>query len=350
MNNIITPNFGALPKEASLTEKPKQMLTVVREAGRTTVRINSSSLSLIQTCPRKAFYLLKEGWHARTVSPPLVFGQAIHAALEVFYAYPAAVREIPTDFEEHAQLIGNGFPPPEHHFLYDAITAFTRVAEPLAQLPNADKRSVAAGIWTLSHYFRTYINDPYVTYCDDKGPVTERTFSCPLLEFNGGPLGPVHVELFGTIDFALRNMVTGEVLCGDHKTSSQMGSDFLNRIKPNHQYTGYMYGAKAALGIQSDNFLINGVQVKPRPLTARGSPPIFTRQITKRTREDFDEFRDAVAWAVRSYLAWDEAQRWPLGNVDSCSLWGGCPFLDICSAPNSLRQNILESKYERISQ
>lgn len=266
--------------------------------------------------------------------------------MEVFYGTARDERaDLPSDFEDRAALIPYELDAVPDHWAYRAVSAFVKAAEPLRMLPDTDKRSLSSGIWMLGHYFRTYWNDTYITARDEQGPLVERTFSIPFLD-----TAEFDVELFGTIDMVLRNEVTGETLPGDHKTSSMMGSEFLNRIKPNHQYTGYLWGAKHALGLKTENFLINGIQVKSRPLTSRGGPPTFTRQITRRTDADFEEFRDVVDWACRSYLTWMKAERWPLGTVDACSSYGGCGFLDVCSAPNSLRSNILDAKFERTNE
>lgn len=324
----------------------KQMLTVTRgDNGRALVKLNSSSLSILQTCPRKAFYLLNQNWRSRAVSPPLVFGQAIHAAMEVFYGVPRADREeVPPNFEDEAALLAHGHPVQSDSYYYRAVQAFVKVGEPLRMLPDMDTRSLASGIWTLGHYFRRYWNDEYVVFCDEQGPVVERTFSARFLEAD-----TFDVDMFGTIDMVLQNLATSEVLPGDHKTSSRMGMEFLNRIKPNHQYTGYLWGAKHTLGLQTENFLVNGIQVK-QAFGVKGNslpPPNFTRQITRRTEQDFDEFRDVVEHWVRAYLQHCESGVWPLGTVDACSSWGGCSLLEVCSAPNVLRQNILEAKFER---
>ncbi len=320
---------------------PKRMLEVERDGTQTHVKINSSSLSIIQACPRKAYYVLKSGWHGKTGSPPLLFGSAIHKALEVFHGHSKAERSIPRDFDECAPLMAHGHAAPQTHFLYDAIAAFVAAAEPLRGLPDSDKRSLASGIWLLGHYFRTYLHDAYIIHADEVGPITERSCEAVLSKSKD-----LLISVHGQIDLILRNEATGEVLPADHKTSSQMGNDFFNRIKPNHQYTGYVWLAQKCLGITSENFMVNGIGVKAKPLTARGGPPTFTRQITRRTAQDIAEFTDAIELAVRNYLDWDAANVWPIGSVDSCSLWGGCGFLDVCSAPNELRNNILEAKFE----
>lgn len=341
MQNIITPDFSQTLRTVE-QPSPKEMLRVMRDGAQTHVRINSSSLSLIQTCARKSFYTLKQRLRSRAGSPPLIFGSAMHKALEVFYNQPRGLRTMPVNFTEYAAVMAHGHNAPEPHFLYDAVAAFVTAAEPLQMLPDTDPRSLSSGIWVLGHYFQTYLNDTYEIYSDEQGPFTERTFSFALVDTPS-----LLIELFGTIDFILRNTVTGALLPGDHKTSSRMGSEFLNRTKPNHQYTGYLMGANRALGLNCENFMVNGIQVIRRPLTSRGGPPTFTRQITHRSADDFAEFTQAIEWAVHSYLRWEDTGVWPIGSVDACALWRGCPFLDVCSAPNELRQNILEAKYER---
>jgi hypothetical protein len=321
---------------------PKEMLSVVRspDGTPTKVRINYSSLDIIQSCPRKAWYLLKRGIRSQVESPATVYGTAIHKALEVFYSHPSAVRELPRDFLKHAELMAAGVPAPEEHFLYDAIQSFVRAAAPLATLPESDKRSLSTGVWTLWHYFQTYIKDEYVVHCDENGPITERLFSLPLCEVGG-----ICIELFGTIDCVLRHERTGVILPCDHKTSSVVGNDFYSRLKPNAQYTGYLLGAREVLGLDTDSFLVNCIQVKPRPVTARGQPPHFPRQVTKRTEEDFAELRDMLAEAVANWLHWDATDVWPLGPVNSCTMYGGCSFLEVCAAPHSIRENILKAKF-----
>jgi hypothetical protein len=267
----------------------------------------------------------------------------MHRALEVFYSHSCKERELPRDFEEHAALMAHGHQAPESHFMYDAVAAFVKEAEPLKLLPDTDKRSIPSGVWVLGHYFRTYHNDTYVIHRDAEGrPMVERDFT-----FTWHEDPHLKVDLFGRIDMILKNEATGQILPGDHKTSSQMGSDFFNRLRPNHQYSGYVFGAQRCFGITDEHFLVNGIQSKARPTTSRGGPPTFTRQITRRTQEDFKEFHAVVMWAVQSYLTWQCSGVWPLGTVDACASWGGCPYLDVCSAPNELRQNILESKFQR---
>lgn len=337
--SVVLPDFSEVIPVIE-RENIKEMLTVTRDGSVTTVKINSSSLSLIQSCPRKSYYVLHRKLRSISESPALIFGSAMHKALEVFYSHPYAKRTIPAKFKEYSDMMAFGKPAPEPHFLYDAISAFVAAAQPLSALPDTDKRSVTNGIWILQEYFKTYIHDPYEVYCDESGPVTERTGE---LLIHDEP--HLKIILFGTIDVVLKNLSDQRVLPSDHKTTSQVGTDFFNRLKPNHQYTGYVLLTQKVLGLTASEFLVNAVQVKARPVTARGSGPHFTRQVTTRSDFDIEEFKDSVFEAVNNYLRWEATGKWPLGTVDACAMWGGCSFLQICSAPQNLREHLLSAKF-----
>lgn len=341
----VTPDFSEVAPTIQ-RESTKEMLAVRKIDGKTEVRINSSSLGVILSCPRKSYYVLHRRLRARSEAPALLFGIAIHKALEIFYSHPSGDRNIPADFKSNSDLMAHYNPEQllersAAHFLYEAIAGFVTAAQPLKHLPDSDKRSIPNGIWILQEYFKTYINDPYVVYSDANGPITERTCEAVLWEDDS-----LRIVLFGTIDLVLKNEIQGNVMPADHKTTSIIGSDFFSRLKPNHQYTGYLFLARKVLGIDSSEFLVNALQVKSKPVTARGSGPHFTRQPTTRTEQDFAEFIESVRWAVFSYLWWLDNGVWPIGHVNECSSYGGCGFIEICGAPSKLRENLIEAKFD----
>lgn len=341
----VLPDFSEVAPTI-VRENTKAMLEVREFDGKTEVRINSSSLGVILSCPRKSYYVLHRKLRAKSEAPALLFGLAIHKALEIFYSAPSGARSIPADFKSVSDLMAhwpaeNRAAQAKEHFLFAAIDGFVTAAQALKHLPDSDKRSIPNGIWILQEYFKTYINDPYVVYRDANGPVTERTCEAVLFED-----ASIRIILFGTIDLVLKNEIQGNIMPADHKTTSIIGSDFFSRLKPNHQYTGYLYLAREVLGIDSSEFLVNALQVKPKPVTARGSGPHFTRQPTTRTDQDFTEFISAVRWAVRSYLIWMREEEWPIGHVNECSSYGGCGFIEICGAPGKLRENLIEAKFD----
>lgn len=323
--------------------QPKEMISVtLTPSGKTKVRINSSSISVIQECLRKSQYLLEEKWKAEDESPATLFGSAIHKALEVFYTGALSERALPS-LNECEQLIYS--PALQSNLVLSAISAFITKAQPLSALPDGDKRSILNGVWILHNYFKTYINDPYSVYIDDQGPFLERMFSYVMHEDES-----LVIELFGTIDFIFKHITDGNLLPGDHKTSSSLnfnGQSYFDRERPNHQYTCYMMMLNKVYGLSLTDFMVNVIEVKPKPKTARGSVPNFPRQITRRDENDYIEFKEVVMKVVRDYLYARKHNEWPLGSTDACNKWGGCQYKQVCSAPKSLRHNVLTSKFKQ---
>jgi hypothetical protein len=323
--------------------EPKKMITLSEEGGRTKVEINSSSLSVIQECLRKSDLLLNQKWKTETENPATIFGSSIHKALEVFYSAPPEERKL-VSLEQLEMTVARGNPDGDSApLLVRSAAAFAKRAEVLSPLPDHDKRSLINGAWILHHYFKTFIDDPYVALVDESGPFIERTFTYRLFEDE-----TLIIDIFGTIDFAFRHTANGNILLGDHKTASSLGfgsSSYFDRDKPNHQYTMYMLGARRVFGIETEEFMVNVLEVKARPKTARGSGPSFPRQITKRNEEDFAELTPVVIKAVRDYLSARTSGVWPLGPVLACNAYGACSYKQVCASPVSLRETILKSKF-----
>ena len=323
----------------------KEMLSVgVTEDGRTLVRINSSSLSVLQECMRKSDYVLNRKLRSANQSPALVFGTAVHKALETFYIGKPEERIMPVNFRKNADLMAYTKTDLEYeNLLYHSIQTFINAAQSLSFLPDDNKRSIATGVWILTHYLEKYLNDPFVVMYDDEGPMVERRVEFPLYED-----GKLVIRGFGFIDVILKNRTNNQILITDHKTTSMLGNQFYNRLRPNFQYTFYVWGARECFGIESDSFLVNALQVKARPKTARGTPPQFARQITRRDQQDFDELRKATVFYVKQYLDCTKGKQWPMSCPNPCSMYGGCQYLDICSLPDGLKENVIRAKYQGV--
>lgn len=338
---LITIEDPAGPKPK--LDAPKRMMQVnTLDDGTVHVEINYSSLNIIMQCLRKAHYALDRNIGPKSENPATLFGSAIHEAMEVFYSAPREERILPPDYKKNFELLafGGEVADSDKFLLYRTAKAFLKRAEPLSSLVPEDKRSLLNGLWILGHYFDAYLTDPYTVYSDESGPLIERLLSKEIHSEPG-----LKITVFGTIDVVLENIANKQILVTDHKTSSVVGNDFYNRLKPNHQYSCYVWLAQEMLGLTTDKFMINCLQVKPKPKTARGTPPTFPRQITTRTPEDIKDFKDAVVHHVKSFLKCKETGVWPIGTVEACTAYGGCTFLQICSSPNSIKENIISAEY-----
>lgn len=301
-------------------EKPKEMLTVTSENGKQVLRINSSSLEIIQSCKRKAYYALEKGYRSESEREALLFGKAIHKALEQWY------HTVPELRDEDA-----------------SIRAFQEAGQRLSTLVDpTDKRSLANGEKILRAYFETYRNDPWVIYQDKEGNFTERSF-----EFVLDETPEEKIIYFGTIDAAFVHLETQEICLVDHKTTSALGQEFHSRIRPNHQFTGYLLGAQS-LGIPVKSMMVNGIQVAK-------TKQQFTRQIVAYTPDDISEFKNTVLDTAEDYLMRrlkirkmhhrEEEEFFPMSAPSPCVVYGGCQYRTVCESPCNFRQSVLDSLY-----
>lgn len=311
------------------------MLQLTKEpSGKYLCEINFSSLDLIQTCLRKAYYILDQGLIKDDEAQALSFGTAMHKALEHWYELPIEQRELPAKYKEAAELIGYGHSVPEAETVgsLGSIKRFYDSARiSLASVDATDKRSISNGIKILTAYFKHYANDRLEVYRDKDGPCIERKVSVELFDSE-----ELKITYFGTIDVILENKETGIIMVADHKTTAALGAEFYNRCKPNHQYCGYTWAAREALGIPTDKFMINGLQVAK-------TKQEFARQVVSFSDDDFEEFKSAVRVRVRQYITAKENNEWPLASPNACSMYGGCAFISVCSAPKSIRQSIINA-------
>lgn len=332
------PPEGAGPQSA---QPPKEMLTLEKTGNKLLVRINFSSLDLIQTCLRKAHYALNMNLKAKEESSALAFGTSIHKALEHWYQLPVEERVLPKSLDEEAELMGfgQGLEEPARHGALEAIRQFC-LARPqvLSQLPEGDKRSLPAGVRILKAYFRHYAQDGFTVYKDNNGPVLERRAELALPgELTMADGTQVVIVYFGTIDVVLQHRDSGVICVADHKTTSALGQEFYQRCKPNHQYSGYVWLAQQSLGIDTKMFMINGIQ------TAKTKTE-FARQITERTGDDFQELHMAVYQAVDRFLR-AENFGYPMTAPNPCSMYGGCQYRKICELPEALKPQVIKLEY-----
>lgn len=321
----------------------KRMLGVTKTESGYHVSINPSSLTLLQVCPKKAFYALHRGLVSKEPGLATTFGSAIHKFLEIFYLTPRAERTLPPNYKEMIMRMCQGQNlSDESHFIYRATRGFIEVAAPLANLPSEDKRSLFNGGYLLGEYCESRIDDPYEVYFHNNTPCIEMLVETPIHAEPG-----LTIDLFGTIDAILINRANNQIVECDHKTTSATNmNDFYNRTKPNLQYDAYVYLAQHAMGLNIENFMINCFQVKSMPKTSRGTGPNFLHIITKRTPEDLELFKHTLIYYVKQYIHWTETEFWPLGSVDACANYGACGYLKLCNSPEIIRENIISADYE----
>lgn len=332
---LVQPDLNQIAKKI---EKPKRMLGLSKlPDGRDLVEMNFSSLTVINDCLRKAEYMLLRNLRAETESEALTAGKAIHKALEHWYTLPPQYRQL-TDVENEMAdtLIASPLKEPSQPYetALDSINEYVKAAESLRWLGAEDKRSINNGVKILKAYFKHYADDGLEVLRDASGkPYIERE-----VEFIMHEDGEKVIKFHGTIDIILKNVISGQIFVADHKTTAALGSSFYNRIKPNHQYTGYIWAARECLGVNTDSFLVNGIQVAK-------TKSEFARQPTQRNEEDFQELKLAMIEASERIIKARDSGLFPQNSPSSCNTYGVCPYYDLCSVPKGLRETIIKAKY-----
>lgn len=335
-------NLAPVALPAPMPERdPKEMLSIRQlPDGRSEIRINNSSYSLLSLCKRKAHYALNRGLVSKQESEATLFGRAIHSALEVWYAAPRTSRRSSSaQCDDSVALMESGQEPLPHGRCVrcSAQAAFIRVADALRGLDPGSKRSVINGTAILDAYFDYYADDPFVILSDALGPIVERRMELVLAEESD-----CRIVFFGTCDAVLKNESSGHILMCDHKTTSSLGSDFTNRINPSAQFRGYMAAFRATWPqFDTRTFMVNGLQVLK-------TKQAFMRQFVEIDDGAIAEWREAMLdvtfdWWARTKM---ESPSYPLNGSDACTSYGGCQYLPICQIPEKLREGMIAAQYD----
>lgn len=156
------------------------------------------------------------------------------------------------------------------------------------------------------------------------------------------PIDVLHPETGNPIQYCGRmdqvvqwdNMLLGE----DDKTASQLGASWPRQWDLRSQFTGYVWGAKRAAGLNLNGFLVRGVSIlKTKYDTLQA---ITYRPDWQIERWYFQMCRDVE----RMISQWKEGY-WDYNLDHACNEYGGCPFRQVCLTAEP--GNVLESLYER---
>lgn len=288
---------------------PSQSNQYSQLVGRT---IDNTALAAYMTCPRKYYY----GYvlHRRKgglPSPALCYGSGWHVALETAY------KAQPMDAVDLVDLVRG-----EVGRRWQGSTD-----------PN-DYRTFDRCIVEFEHYLDKYglpWLEPARTVGWPDAPLVEIAVELPV----PGARHPYTGKLDHIID------ANGQFLIEDHKTASQLRSDYFKQFEMDNQMIGYAVLAELVTGLP-----IAGVRINAHII--RKSDSVFERRTIQFTQERLK------AWCV-NYDHWLEriensmmSSEGPFPqNFSACAgKYGMCTYADVCSMPPRLQQATLEAYYE----
>jgi hypothetical protein len=309
------------------------------------VKINFSSLDIIQDCMRKSYFKLHRKLFKTTEHPALTVGKGVHKALEVWHSAATNQRKAST-FETDSiiseLLLTNNYAIEYLDPRARAIQKFLQETDSLKNNLTLEARDRSNVVDILNAYFDYYLGDEFEVYHDESGPFVERDFEIEVPLTNLKSTMVKQIFLHGRIDCVMRNTKTGELFVFDHKTTSSLGKDFLNRIKPNFQYTGYFWAARDHFKLPVKGFVVNGIQVAK-------TKKDFKRQPTVISDEEIRELHSALFAGSIRYVASLESGLWPMSTPNACSMWGSCEFKNLCEVGADSREFLIQSEYSEVA-
>ena len=275
---------------------------------------DSTSLKLLQECPRKYQYQMLLGRQPRGTSIHLSFGIAYHSALELF---------------QHALADGAD----RHEALRTAIRFCLQWTAPGDHDPYKNLLTLCRTVvWHCEEYW------------DDALPILIMSNGEPAVElsfrFNleaDTPDGEPFLYC-GHLD---KVMTDGDdIVFGDYKTTkSALYDSYFDQFTPNTQMSGYFAATQLIFHTPARYGIIDAAQ-----LLVNSSR--FGRRPVHRTPGQLSEWHTTVAWWLSQAQRFAEENFWPM-NENSCGNFGGCSFRHVCARDPGNRDRFLAADYEQ---
>lgn len=275
---------------------------------------DQTSMSSFQTCPRRYYYEIIEGWVARSEPINFFFGRVYHKALEMFDKCIAEG----LDFEEAQDIT------------LRVVLEESYGWESFDKVKNRETL-IRTVVWYTEHYRDDQTTK---TYVDSEGPAVERSFR---IEAGIRAITGEDFILTGHIDRLVHFNYDNSIIPEERKTTKQaLYESYWSTFTPGLQVTWYIYGAQIILPVRNRNMLISSAQ------TAVGFSD-FGRTVVKRNEDDFNEFIRDVHFQLGLAEKFAEEEYWPKYERN-CWI---CPFKDVCSKPADLRKNALQADFAK---
>ena len=301
--------------------------------------IDNSFLDLF-VCPRKLQYNRLEQRTPTADNVALSFGTAIHLALEYRYKQTDACNWTDGKNEQAALL----------HSYFGQHPA-----------PEDDHRDLNFAIEIIQRYNQRYTFEPFSLLTDQDGrPMVEMSFALPLFSWSSEtPLDREsgtdgwHVPVIYTGRIDLPVMWDDQLIIMDHKTTGMLGSTFFDQYRMSAQQIGYCWAFEQATKKKVTGFAVNAIRTKA-PTQKMLSGTASNTEIEKWWSEGFfrereyiqpwriEEWKENTIALVREFL-WHYKQDYMPMKTRNCTMFGRCPYYDVCYFPPNNRGTILES-------
>lgn len=275
---------------------------------------DATSLGTLKECPRKYYLQVVRGYTTKSSALALDYGIALHEALEGYYRRQA-------NGQEHEDNVLCTIEALMKHPLRKNIDSY-----------EDPKRNSYSLVETTLAYLDNYKDEPCETVIFSDGTVgVELHFQFETgLESSSGE----KFSMAGHIDRLIRQ--TLGIFIVDHKTTVMpLTQYYFSQYNPDTQMSLYSVAGDICYATPIKGVMIDGINIKTGE---------FSRQLTLRTKEYLEEWlEEQKHWfKLAEYFA---ATGCFPQNDKSCHKYSGCPFKDYCTAPQGLREQILEEDF-----
>lgn len=286
--------------------------------------IDSTMMSCFRSCPKKFYREFVLGLRPSALSVDLHAGGCFASALESFY--------------EAIYIQGMSVDEATRH----AYSHYMQAWGDFVPVRDTPKNSVR--VWgAVEDYIKTY--PPHLDKVQpyrgaDGKPAMEFTFAIPLTpaisgynnDGSGGgfPEHPVTREPFlysGRFD--MLGSMDGRPVVRDEKTTKSISSNWSQQWDLRSQFSGYVWACQQS-GLDLDTVVIRGIGILKTMFHQVEAIKNYNKTNVSRWHEQLR--RDM--W--RLVKCWNE-DYFDYNLAESCSAYGGCPFIDLCNSPDETR-------------
>jgi len=287
------------------------------------IKIDNYALSEFRTCPRKFQHRIVEslvpGGFTKTPGqlkipdPPLLFGIAIHQALDSLF------------MEESLPL---------------AIDVFLEAFQPV---PEDKKRTPGRGIRLLENYakqwqtqdkiYDTIQSELYFEFDLDVVSVSSRHRTSPSTDWK--------IVYGGLIDKILSH--DDQFICMDHKTSTWESQYLVPSHQLSNQFIGYIWATQQIPEYSScEHFIADILLMSPKNDS-------FYRSELDLNTDVVNEWKQGIMVTCSQIIQLYSADFFPMYGKDACTSWNRlCPYFDICGATHDFRSTVKSTQYSKL--
>lgn len=317
---------------------------------------NSGWLEPLQMCSRKLEYRQLEQRTPTAESISLVFGRALHTALEYRYVrYQNQPPDILCD-QDVSDLL-------QEHFAN-------------VEVPEGEFRTLNWCVEILRRYNERYTIEPFnllkykqpieCPHCHDQNRekcvwclgtgwrelMVELPFVLPLYvaKYNGQE---IPVAYTGRID--LPTSEDGRIFVTDHKSTGQLGPQFFDRMKMSAQQKGYAWAFQELTGQRVNGYRINAIRTKEPPQYVLANVPAktgkkqspeewwnesFQRETYYIKDGELEEWKNNSINLMERFF-WEYSRNFMPMQTTSCTMFGRCAYFEVCMLEPTSREGML---------